>query len=87
LRLKILKKLRTTSLNSGFTGPYKKGVAYLFNKNVIYLKTFLDILELNLQKFCLSVSFNKKANQSSLQKLAPFPNSKGYLRLWSHCLR
>jgi len=29
LRLKILKKLRTASLNSEFTGSYKKSVLYL----------------------------------------------------------
>jgi len=29
LRLKILKKLRTASLNSEFTGSYKKSVLYI----------------------------------------------------------
>jgi len=33
LRLKILKKLRTTSLNSKFTGSYKKSVAGLHDQS------------------------------------------------------
>jgi len=34
MRLKILKKLRTASLNSEFTGSYKKSVSKLQSRNL-----------------------------------------------------
>jgi len=34
MRLKILKKLRTASLNSEFTGSYKKSVLNIFPRRV-----------------------------------------------------
>jgi len=36
LRLKILKKLRTASLNSEFTGSYIKRVFYFLNKTSFF---------------------------------------------------
>jgi len=51
LRLKILKKLRTASLNSEFTGSYKKSVIN-FHNTVVCFKLSLAVLFFNNTKLC-----------------------------------
>jgi len=43
LRLKILKKLRTVSLNSKFTGSYKKSVNRIDSQSLYLPLSYLDL--------------------------------------------
>jgi len=57
LRLKILKKLRTASLNSEFTGSYKKSVGSHFSESCMIECSLLDFQSI------LSIPFGKYQGQ------------------------